>query len=88
MYLAIYNFEIMYYRGASNPADRPSRHPDYINGPADMTWLSTFQNKLKGAFTIAIQAVIQATEKSPLENELIILAISTIARGDYLLYKE
>ena len=42
MYLAIYDFEIMYCRGASNPTDGPSRYPDYINSPTDITWLPTF----------------------------------------------
>ena len=84
----IYNFEIIYYKGVLNPIDRPNRYPDYINSPINVTWLPTFQNKLKGAFIIAIQAIIQVTEKSPLENELVKLVISTITRGDYLLYKE
>ena len=88
MYLATYDFEIMYRRGASNPADGPSRRPDYVDGPADVTWLPTFQNKLKGAFAVAIQAAVQATEKSPLENELVMLAISAMARGGCLPHEE
>ena len=88
MYLATYDFEIMYRRGASNPADGPSRRPDYVDGPADVTWLPTFQNKLKGAFAVAIQAAVQATEKSPLENELVMLAISAVARGGCLPHEE
>jgi hypothetical protein len=37
MYLATYGFEIMYRKGASNPADGLSRHLDYVEGPTDVT---------------------------------------------------
>lgn len=52
MYLAAYDFQIMYRKGSANPADGPSRRPDYVEGPTDNTWLPTFQNKLKGAFAV------------------------------------
>jgi transposase InsO family protein len=54
MYLAGYDFEIHYRKGTANPADAPSRRPDYdeSDGPQDLAWLPTFQNKLKGSFAV------------------------------------
>jgi RNase H-like domain found in reverse transcriptase/Reverse transcriptase (RNA-dependent DNA polymerase) len=37
MYLATYDFEIIYRKGTSNPADGPSRRPDYEDGLANIT---------------------------------------------------
>jgi len=54
MYLASYNFEIIYWKDTTNSANRPSRRLDYKDGPIDLTWLLTFQNKLKGNFIITV----------------------------------
>ena len=58
MYLATYDFEIHYCKGAADPADGPSRRSDYreSEGPADIAWLPTFQNKLKNAFASALRS--------------------------------
>jgi hypothetical protein len=80
MYLATYDFEIIYRKGASNSADGPSRRPDYEEGPADVTWLPTFQNKLKGSFAIAIQSASKASGKSLLKESNLLFAISAVAR--------
>jgi hypothetical protein len=82
IYLATYDFEITYRKGASNSADAPSRRPDYGEGPADVTWLPTFQNKLKGSFAVAIQRALEASGKSLLEGSSLLPAISAIARED------
>jgi len=42
MYLASYNFEIIYWKGTTNLANRPSRRPNYEDSPIDLTWLLTF----------------------------------------------
>ena len=79
MYLAIYDFDIIYYRGTLNPMDRPSRRPNYKEGSINITWLPTFQNKLKGAFAIIIQRSLGTSKESPL------FAISAIAKETILL---
>ena len=84
MYLTTYDFEIIYCRGTLNPADGPSKRLDYEDGPADVTWLPTFQNKLKGAFAVAIQRACQASGKSSLEPERIMFALSAVARAQKL----
>jgi hypothetical protein len=82
MYLATYDFDIIYRRGTSNPADGPSRRPDYEEGSVDVTWLPTFQNKLKGAFAVAIQRSLGTSGESPL------FAISAMAKETILLRDE
>jgi hypothetical protein len=54
MYLAGYDFKIHYQKGTANPADTPSKRPDYnkSNRPQDLAWLPTFQNKLKESFAV------------------------------------
>jgi len=79
MYLATYDFDIIYRRGTSNPADGPSRRPDYEEGSVNVTWLPTFQNKLKGAFAVAIQRSLGISGESPL------FAISAMAKETILL---
>jgi hypothetical protein len=37
MYLVIYNFNIIYYRGTLNPIDRPSKRPNYKEGSINVT---------------------------------------------------
>lgn len=57
MHLAAYDFNIHYRKGVLNPADGPSRRPDYgpVNSePEDLTWLPTLQNKLKGVLACRI----------------------------------
>ncbi len=54
MYLASYDFEIIYWKGTTNSTNRPSRRPDYKDSPTDLTWLLTFQNKLKGNFVATV----------------------------------
>ena len=74
MYLAGYDFEVHYRKGAANPADGPSRRPDYeeSDGPQDIAWLPTFQNKLKGDFAVQWmrdnRGLDQGPEKEPLES--------------------
>ena len=82
MYLATYDFDIIYRRGTSNPADGPSRRPDYEEGSVDVTWLPTFQNKLKGAFAVAIQRSLGTSGESPP------FAISAMAKETILLRDE
>ena len=60
MYLAAFDFNIYYRKGVLNPADGPSRRPDYgpaISKPKDLTWLPTLQNKLKGALACCILSI-------------------------------
>ena len=43
MHLAAFDFNIYYCKGVLNPADGPSKRPDYgfiISKPKDLTWLS------------------------------------------------
>jgi hypothetical protein len=82
IYLTTYDFKITYRKGASNSANAPSRRPDYKEGPANVTWLPTFQNKLKGSFTVAIQRALKASRKSLLNGSSLLPVISTIARED------
>jgi transposase InsO family protein len=84
MFLATYDFEIIYRKGTANPADGPSRRPDYEEGPADVTWLPTFQNKMKGAFAVAILGACQHLEESIPEPERIIFALSAVAQAKVL----
>jgi hypothetical protein len=37
MYLTMYNFKIIYYKGTFNPTDSPSRRPDYKDSLANIT---------------------------------------------------
>ena len=60
----IYDFEIIYYKGALNPADKPSKRPNYENSLTNITWLFTFQNKLKRAFIIIIQRFLKIFKES------------------------
>jgi len=48
-YLASYDFEILYRQGSLNPADGPSRRPDYREHAEelDLSSLPTLQNKLR-----------------------------------------
>lgn len=48
-YLASFDFEILYRKGSLNPADGPSRRPDYKEHAEelDQTCLPTLQNKLR-----------------------------------------
>jgi hypothetical protein len=50
--LSPFDFEISYRPGNTNPADAPSRRPDYVpvTGPGIEDLLPTFQNKMKGNF--------------------------------------
>ena len=82
MYLASYNFQIIFRKGTAHPADRPSRRPDYVEGPADVTWLPTFHNKLKGSFATAIQRVSDPVEESSLNQDLVVSAIHAVYSQD------
>jgi transposase InsO family protein len=48
MYLSGYDFVIKHQPGKKNPADGPSRRPDYDSGekPDGMEWMPTLQNKM------------------------------------------
>ncbi len=81
MYLTTYDFEILYRKGTANPANAPSRRPDYVDGPANVTWLPTFQNKLKGSFAVAMRRFIKELVKSPPKRDQLVLAIHAIAKG-------
>jgi len=52
--LAEYDFEIKYRTGKTNPADGPSRRPDYDGGADDEICLPTLQNKLRNITIAAI----------------------------------
>ena len=52
--LAEYDFEIKYRPGKTNPADGPSRRPDYEGGADDEICLPTLQNKLKNITVAAV----------------------------------
>jgi hypothetical protein len=58
MDLSAFDFEIKYRPGKTNPADAPSRRPDYAGDPPvgieDI--LPTFQKKMKGSFVLGLQA--------------------------------
>jgi PIN domain nuclease of toxin-antitoxin system len=50
MELSAYDFEIKYQAGKLNPADRPSRRPDYgLANAKGAEMLPTLQNKLRAA---------------------------------------
>jgi hypothetical protein len=53
--LSAFDFEIEYQKGANNPADGPSRRPDYgpINSDAEaQLLLPTLRNKLRASLTV------------------------------------
>ena len=45
--LAAFDFVLEYRTGSSNPADSPSRRPDFERKVVEDTWLPTLHNKLK-----------------------------------------
>jgi len=63
MYLASFDFEIKYYKGTDNPADSPSRRPDYEGVRGDNTWLLEFQNKIKGSFVNVVRRYLAIPEE-------------------------
>ena len=56
------NFEIWYTPGKTNPADAPSRHPNYApeteEGIGDL--LPTFHNKMQGSFMKTLTSCVMA----------------------------
>jgi len=66
MNLSTFDFEITYRPGATNPADAPSRRPDY-NTPVEPglhDLLPTFQNKMRGNLVARITQVSDLVRNS------------------------
>ena len=64
--LAAYDFEIFHRPGAKNPADGPSRRPDYEGAsPLNTKLLPTLQNKL--ALSSGEESLAQSGRKNPVE---------------------
>ena len=57
--LAAFDFSIEYRAGKSNPADGPSRRPDYrpVKSREEVSMLPTLQEKLEGAFMAQVAAI-------------------------------
>lgn len=73
--LAEYDFEIKYRAGVPNPADGPSRRPDYEGEAEDEICLPTLQNKLKNITIAAIGITLFLTRGAA-------KATSTAARSE------
>ena len=86
MYLTIYDFNIIYYRGTLNPIDGPNRRLNYKEDSINITQLLIFQNKLKRVFTIIIQKSLKTSREFPPQNKhYLILTISAIIKETILL---
>lgn len=60
--LAAYDFEIEYRKGSKNPADAPSRRPDYetTGERSDLTMLPTLQRKIRGYVGMVLRSSMAA----------------------------
>lgn len=67
MYLAGYDFVIRHQAGKRNPADGPSRRPDYMDEtpPTGMEWMPTIQNKMAAATKAEEQPPEDLTTSGP-----------------------
>jgi hypothetical protein len=68
--LAEYDFEIKYRPGKTNPADGPSRRPDYEGEADDEICLPTLQNKLKNITIAAVGLTPVITRGAAKEQEV------------------
>jgi hypothetical protein len=59
MYLSGFDFLIEHHRGTTNPADAPSRRPDYLLGerPTNLSWIPALESKMVGTIRKGLRSL-------------------------------